>query len=137
MLSANTAWLEPNTTVKPLNDPVFRRALAMAINVNQIVAQDYRNLVLPANPTGLLPTWSKYVNKAAVKKYGFKYSAAAAKKLLPEARVQAGRRLLQEQGRLDDQPRHLGAAGLVGLGDRPRHDRLVREGGRDPDPRRR
>ncbi len=52
MLSANTAWLEPNTTVKPLNDPVFRKALAESINVNQIVAQDYQNLVLPANPTG-------------------------------------------------------------------------------------
>ncbi len=82
-LSANTAMLEPNTTVKPLSDPVFRRALAMAINVNQIVSQDYRHLVLPANPTGLLPTWGKYVNKAAVKKYGVtKHSAAAAKKLL-------------------------------------------------------
>jgi len=82
MLSANTAWLEPNTTRAPLSDPVFRRALAMAMNVGQIVSQDYTHLVRPASPTGLLPTWNKYVDKAAVKKYGFKYNASAAAKLL-------------------------------------------------------
>src|SRR5215471_3754196 len=82
MLSANTAWLEPNTTRAPLNDPVFRRALAMSINTNQIVSQDYTHLVRAASPTGLLPTWNKYISKPAVKKYGFKYSASAAKALL-------------------------------------------------------
>ena len=82
MLSANTAWLEPNTTRAPLSDPVFRRALAMAMNVGQIVSQDYTHLVRAASPTGLLPTWRKYVDKSAVKKYGFKYNANAAKKLL-------------------------------------------------------
>ncbi len=55
MLSANTAWLMPNTTKKPLNDPAFRRALAMSINVDQIVTADYGNIVSKANPTGLLP----------------------------------------------------------------------------------
>lgn len=84
MLSANTAWLEPNTTRAPLNDPVFRRALAMAMNVGQIVRQDYTHLVRPASPTGLLPTWNKYIDKSAVKKYGFKYNAVAAKKLLTQ-----------------------------------------------------
>ena len=85
MLSANTAWLEPNTTVKPLNDPVFRRALAESINVNQVVTQDYGNLVLPASPTGLLPTWSKYIDKAAVAANGFKYDTADAASLLTKA----------------------------------------------------
>jgi len=85
MLSANTAWLEPNTTQKPLNDPTFRRALAMAINVNQIVTQDYANLVLPANPTGLLPTWSKYVDSAAVKANGFSFDTSAAAAALTKA----------------------------------------------------
>jgi peptide/nickel transport system substrate-binding protein len=84
-LSANTAMLEPNTTVKPLSDPTFRRALAMAINVNQIVAVDYHHLVLPANPTGLLPTWQKYVNKPAVQKYAMKRGASAAAALLKQA----------------------------------------------------
>ena len=82
MLSANTAWLEPNTTHAPLNDPVFRRALAMSLNINQVVSQDYSHLVRPASPTGLLPTWNKYIDKSAVKKYGFKYGTSAAKKLL-------------------------------------------------------
>ena len=85
MLSANTAWLEPNTTHKPLNDPVFRRALAESININQIVTQDYQNLVLPASPTGLLPTWSTYVDKNAVAENGFKYSPTNAVKLLTDA----------------------------------------------------
>jgi peptide/nickel transport system substrate-binding protein len=85
MLSANTAWLEPNTTVKPLDDPVFRRALAEAINVNQVVTQDYQNLVLPANPTGLLPTWNKYVDSAAVKADGFSYDPSGADALLTKA----------------------------------------------------
>lgn len=82
MLSANTAWLEPNTTVKPLNDPVFRRALAEALNPSQYARVAEAGLVRPANSTGLLPTWSKYKNNAAVKKYGFKHNAAAAKTLL-------------------------------------------------------
>ena len=84
MLSANTAWLEPNTTRAPLNDPVFRRALAMSMNIGQIVSQDYTHLVRPASPTGLLPTWNKYIDKSAVKKYGFKYGPSAAKKLLQQ-----------------------------------------------------
>jgi len=85
MLSANTAWLEPNTTHAPLDDPVFRRALAESINVNQVVTQDYQNLVLPANPTGLLPTWNKYVDSAAVKADGFSYDPSGAAALLTKA----------------------------------------------------
>jgi peptide/nickel transport system substrate-binding protein len=84
-LSANTAMLEPNLTVKPLSDPTFRRALAMSINVGQIVAVDYHHLVLPANPTGLLPTWHKYVDKAAVQKFAMKHGSAAASTLLKKA----------------------------------------------------
>jgi peptide/nickel transport system substrate-binding protein len=85
MLSANTAWLEPNTTVAPLNDPTFRKALAMSIDISKIVRDDYGNLVLPASPTGLLPTWQKTINKSLVAQYGFKYNPAAAKSLLLKA----------------------------------------------------
>jgi peptide/nickel transport system substrate-binding protein len=85
MLSANTAWLVPNTTHKPLNDPVFRRALASSINVNRIVTADYGNIVAKADPTGLLPTWSKWIDKAQSKKLGFTYSVAKAKALLAGA----------------------------------------------------
>ena len=82
MLSANTAWLVPNTTKKPLNDRAFRRALAMSINVDQIVTAGYGNIVAKANPTGLLPTWSKWIDKAQVAKLGFKYNVAGARALL-------------------------------------------------------
>ena len=85
MLSANTAWLEPNTTAKPLNDPVFRKALATSVNIAKIVNEDYHKLVLPASPTGLLPTWNKYVSQAAVKANGFKYSTANAASMLEKA----------------------------------------------------
>jgi peptide/nickel transport system substrate-binding protein len=85
MLSANTAWLEPNTTHEPLNDPAFRKALATAINVKKIVDEDYGNLVLPASPSGLLPTWSKYIDKASVKQNGFAYSTSKAVTMLQNA----------------------------------------------------
>ena len=85
MLSANTAWLEPNTSEVPLNDPVFRKALAMSIDINKIVTDDYGNLVLKASASGLLPTWNKTINASLVKQYGFKYDAAAAKALLVKA----------------------------------------------------
>jgi peptide/nickel transport system substrate-binding protein len=82
MLSANTAWLIPNTTKAPLNDKAFRRALAMSINVDQIVTADYGNIVAKASPTGLLPTWNKWIDQAQAKKLGFKYNIAGAKALL-------------------------------------------------------
>src|SRR5581483_5772507 len=85
MLSANTAWLEPNVTVTPLSDPVFRRALAMSIDIAKIVRDDYGNLVLPASPTGLLPTWKGTINASLVKQYGFTHSPVAAKALLVKA----------------------------------------------------
>ena len=85
MLSANTAWLVPNTTHKPLNDKVFRRALATSINVNRIVTADYGNIVAKANPTGLLPVWNKWIDQAQAKKLGFSYNIARAKTLLAGA----------------------------------------------------
>ena len=85
MLAANTAWLVPNTTKKPLDDKVFRRALATSINIDRIVKDDYGNIVSRANPTGLLPTWSKWIDQAQAKKLGFTYSTARAKQLLAGA----------------------------------------------------
>lgn len=85
MLAANTAWLVPNTTKKPLNDKVFRRALATSIDIDRIVKDDYGNIVSKASPTGLLPTWSKWIDKAQAKKLGFTYSVTRAKALLAGA----------------------------------------------------
>ncbi|HEU5213535.1 MAG TPA: ABC transporter substrate-binding protein [Gaiellaceae bacterium] len=84
-LSANTVWLFPNTTQKPLNDAVFRRALATSIDISQILDKAYQGLAIKASPTGLLPIWNKYVDGQTVKKYGFSYSTPKAKQLLAAA----------------------------------------------------
>jgi peptide/nickel transport system substrate-binding protein len=90
MLSANTAWLTTNNAKKPLNDPVFRRALAESINIDKIVSNVFGNIVKKASPTGLLPTWKKYIDTTAVSKYGFKYDVASAKKRLIAAGYKMG-----------------------------------------------
>ena len=84
-LSANTVWLFPNTTQKPLNDQAFRKALATSININQILDKAYQGLAIKASPTGLLPIWNKYVDGQVVKKYGFAYSTSKAKQMLSAA----------------------------------------------------
>jgi peptide/nickel transport system substrate-binding protein len=90
MLSANTAWLVTNNAKKPMNDPIFRRAIAESINIDKIVTNVFGNIVKKASPTGLLPTWNKYVDTAAVAKYGFTYNVAHAKKLLTDAGYKKG-----------------------------------------------
>ena len=89
-LPANTTWLFPNTTHKPLNDPKFRLALADSINMGQIISKSYQGLVNKASPTGLLPIWNKYINKQVVKKYGFSYSPSKAKAILKAAGYKTG-----------------------------------------------
>ena len=84
-LGANTTWLFPNTTKKPLDDAQFRRALAFSINMNQIIDKSYQGLVNKASPTGLLPIWNKWVDKSVVSQYGFSYNPAKAKSTLAAA----------------------------------------------------
>jgi peptide/nickel transport system substrate-binding protein len=84
-LGANTTWLFPNTTKKPLNDPKFRRALAESINIGQIIDKSYQGLVNKASPTGLLPIWSKWIDKKVVAQNGFSYSPGKAKASLAAA----------------------------------------------------
>jgi peptide/nickel transport system substrate-binding protein len=85
MLSANTAWLLLNLKKKPMDDPAFRKALAFAIDVKQIVEVDYGNIVQAANPTGLLPIWDKYVDQAVVNELGFSYNPDRARQILADA----------------------------------------------------
>lgn len=85
MLGANTTWLFPNTTQKPLNDAQFRKALAYSINMGQIIDKSYQGLVNKASPTGLLPIWNKWIDKKLVKQYGFSYNATKAKAILAAA----------------------------------------------------
>jgi peptide/nickel transport system substrate-binding protein len=90
MLSANTAWLVTNDVKKPMNDRVFRRALAESINVSQIVNNVYGQIVAAANPTGLLPNWNQFIDQSVVKKYGYTYNPSDAKRLLKNAGYKLG-----------------------------------------------
>jgi peptide/nickel transport system substrate-binding protein len=85
MLSANTAWLIMNNTKAPMDDPAFRKAMAFAVNTDQIVEVVYGNMVQKANPTGLLPVWDQYVDQDVVKELGFAYDPDQAKKILADA----------------------------------------------------
>jgi len=82
MLSANTAWLELNTSKAPMNNVNFRKAVAYAVNPQAIVTGVYDGIVRAANPTGLLPNLDSYVDQSVVKKYGFSYNPSLAKKYL-------------------------------------------------------
>jgi peptide/nickel transport system substrate-binding protein len=85
MLSANTAVLFLNTTKPPMDDPAFRRALAYAINTDDIVNVAYANLVKAASPTGLLPSLSDYVDQAVVDELGWTYDPAQTAAILEGA----------------------------------------------------
>jgi len=85
MLSANTAVLFLNTTKPPMDDPAFRRALAFAINTDDIVEVAYANLVQAADPTGLLPNLNQYVDQAVVDELGWSYDPAEAMSILDAA----------------------------------------------------
>jgi peptide/nickel transport system substrate-binding protein len=90
MLSANTAWLATNDIKKPMNDPIFRRALAESIDVSKIVNNVYGQIVKAASPTGLLPTWNQFIDKSVVARYGTRYNPTDAKKILTKAGYKMG-----------------------------------------------
>ncbi|RME76931.1 MAG: ABC transporter substrate-binding protein [Chloroflexi bacterium] len=85
MLSGNTAFLFMNTTKKPMDDPAFRKAMAYAIDVDQIVNVVYGNIVKASDPTGLLPVWSQYVDQDVVDELGFSYDPDMARQILADA----------------------------------------------------
>jgi peptide/nickel transport system substrate-binding protein len=90
MLAGNTATLIPNTQKKPLDDPAFRKALATAINTDDIVNKVYGNIVQKADPTGLLPIFDKYIDKAQRDALGFSFDTAKAKSMLAAAGYKTG-----------------------------------------------
>lgn len=85
MLSANTVWLECNTTKAPFNNVNFRKAMAYGINTAQIVQAVYGGITKAANPTGLLPNLDSFINQSVVKQDGFSYNPAKAKQYLAES----------------------------------------------------
>ena len=90
MLSANTAWLVTNDKKPPLDDPEFRKAIAYAVNIPDIVNKVYGNIVKAADPTGLLPTWDKYIDTAQRDALGFKYDPAKSAAILDAAGYKKG-----------------------------------------------
>jgi peptide/nickel transport system substrate-binding protein len=85
MLSANTAWLVPNSTKKPMDDAEFRRAMAFAVDVDSIVANAYGGIVAKAHPSGLLPAYEQYYDDAVTSELGYTYDVEQAKKILADA----------------------------------------------------
>jgi peptide/nickel transport system substrate-binding protein len=85
MVPGNTAVLFLNTTLKPMDDAAFRRALAFAIDVPSIVNVAYANLVAASSPTGLLPTLSQYDDQAVLAELGYSFDTAKAKQMLAAA----------------------------------------------------
>lgn len=85
MIPANTVQLIFNLQKKPMDDVNFRRAMAYAINVDEIVTNDYAGLVKASDPTGLMPAWDKFVDKDQTKQLGWTYDVEKAKKILADA----------------------------------------------------
>ncbi|WP_026929570.1 ABC transporter substrate-binding protein [Glycomyces tenuis] len=85
MLPGNTAMLFPNTALKPLDDPAFRRAMAVAISPGEIVDTVYGSMVEAASPTGLLPLWDRYIDQDVVAEHGYQFEPSQAATLLEEA----------------------------------------------------
>ncbi|HYA45855.1 MAG TPA: ABC transporter substrate-binding protein [Acidimicrobiales bacterium] len=95
MLSANTAWIELNTSKAPMSNVNFRKAVAYAIDPQQVVTGVYTGIVEAANPTGLMPNLASFINQGIVKQYGFSYNPAKAKAFL-KASGYAGQKLTLE-----------------------------------------
>jgi peptide/nickel transport system substrate-binding protein len=85
MLSANTAWLEPNTSKAPMNNVNFRKALAYGINPEGVVSGVYSGIVKAANPTGLMPNLDSFISPSVLKQYGFSYNPTLAKQYLAKS----------------------------------------------------
>lgn len=85
MLSANTVWLEPNDAKAPMNNVNFRKALAYGLNPQAIAQTVYGGITKAANPTGLLPTLSSFVNTSVVSADAPTYNPALAKQYLAKS----------------------------------------------------
>ena len=60
----------------------FRKAVADAVDPEAIVSSVYTGTVKTADPTGLLPGLSGFINKHVVKEYGFGHSQSRAREYL-------------------------------------------------------
>jgi len=87
MLPADVACLWLNLRTSPMDDAAFRKAVAHAIDVDEIVNVVYGGIVAKANPVGLLPLEGKinYLDEDVVAEHGFGYDPAKAAQLLADA----------------------------------------------------
>lgn len=85
MIPANTVQLIFNLQKKPMDDVNFRRAMAYAINTQDIVENDYAGLVKAADPTGLMPTWDKFVDKEQAQELAWSYDPEKSKQILADS----------------------------------------------------
>jgi len=85
-LPANVAFLFINNQKYPLNLTEFRRAVAYAINVDEIIDRVFEGTVIKSNSVGFLPipSWQKYYAEDLDKSMGFTYDPEKAKQILDE-----------------------------------------------------
>ncbi len=83
-LPANVAFLFINNQKYPLNLTEFRRAVAYAINVDEIINRVFEGTVIKSNSVGFLPipSWQKYYAEDLDKSMGFTYDPEKAKQIL-------------------------------------------------------
>ncbi|MFW5718746.1 MAG: ABC transporter substrate-binding protein, partial [Halanaerobium sp.] len=84
-LSGNTGLLYLNTTKPGLDDPEFRRALAYAIDSEDIIERTYQGAALPSDPSGLFGGWADYRSEEVVEDHGFEYDPDKAVELMDDA----------------------------------------------------
>ena len=85
MLAASTAYLAINTSASPTDELGLRRALAQALDPGVVASGDYAGTVQVANPTGLLPELSGWVDARVVRRYALHYSPGDARRELEKA----------------------------------------------------
>lgn len=119
MLAASTAWLQMDVAKAPMSNVDFRRAVAYAVDPAAIASGVYTGAVQVANPTGLLPELSAFVDKNVAHKYGFYYSPTLARHYLADSGYKGQQlQLMVPQGwsDLDDAAALLGQQlGKVGI----------------------
>jgi len=85
MLSGNTVWLEPNTSIAPMNNVNFRHALAAALNPQAIAQAVYGGIAKGSSPTGLLPTLNSFISQSVVSANATPYNPTLARQLLAKS----------------------------------------------------
>lgn len=85
-LPANVAFLFINNQKYPLNLTEFRRAIAYAINVDEIIERVFEGTVIKSNSVGFLPipSWQKYYAEDLDKQMGFTHDPEKAKQILDQ-----------------------------------------------------